>query len=263
LGVFGMVATTMTPARRRVRSSFYVWMASAFALIAFGGFAETYWLQLPAGTFVGGPLIHLHGLLFSAWTLLLLSQTALAARGRLTHHRAWGLAGIALASAMVLIGLAVATNGMISRIEAGDAALGKAFAIVPMSSVLMFAGFFAAAIANLRHPEAHKRLMLLATLSLLAAALARVFFVVITGGGPGMRPGLGPVHPASIALAPSLLLMLFVVAGIVHDWRTRGRPHPAWIAGGAIMLAVIVLRAPFSTTPAWTAVADFMAGFAR
>jgi hypothetical protein len=258
-----MVATTMAPVRRRVRTSFYVWMAAAFALIAFGGFAETYWLQLAAGTFVGGPLIHLHGLLFSAWTLLLLSQTALAARGRLSHHRAWGLAGIALASAMVLIGLALSINNLVNRIEAGDGALGREFFIVPVSAMVLFAGFFAAAIANLQHSEAHKRLMLLATLSLLTAAVARVFFVVITGGGPGMRPGLGPAHPASTALAPSLLLMLFVVAGIVHDWRTRGRPHPAWVIGGAIMLAVILLRVPFSTTPAWTAAADFMVRFAR
>ena len=51
-----------------------------------------------------------------------------------------------------------------------------------------------------------KRLMLLSTLSLLTAAVARVFFVMITGGGPGMRPGLGPAHPATTALAPSLLL---------------------------------------------------------
>ena len=57
---------------RRARDSqrwFAVWMAGAFVLIAFGGFAPTYWLQLPAGTFVGSPLLHLHGLLFSAWTL--------------------------------------------------------------------------------------------------------------------------------------------------------------------------------------------------
>lgn len=257
-----MVATTMAPARRRARSTFYVWMAAAFALIAFGGFAETYWLQLPAGTFRGGPLLHLHGIMFSAWTVLLLSQTALAARGRLSHHRAWGLLGIAMASAMVLLGLAVAINGMVHRIEAGDGVLGRAFVIVPVSAVLMFGGFFAAAIANLQRPEAHKRLMLLATLSLLTAAVARMFFVAITGGGPGLRPGLGPAHPASTALAPSLLLMLFVVAGIVYDWRTRGRPHPVWLWGGAIMLAVILLRVPLSTTPAWTAAADFLAGFA-
>ena len=79
---------------------FYVWMAAVCALIAFGAFAPTYWLQLSAGTFVGPPLLHIHGALFFAWTLLLLSQTALAANGRLESHGAWGLGGISLATAM-------------------------------------------------------------------------------------------------------------------------------------------------------------------
>ena len=34
---------------------FYVWMAVACLLVAFGGFAPTDWLQLPAGTFCAGP----------------------------------------------------------------------------------------------------------------------------------------------------------------------------------------------------------------
>ena len=61
---------------------FYVWMAGACALIAFGGFAPTYWLQLAPGTFIGSPLLHLHALLFSAWPLFFLLQTTFAALGR-------------------------------------------------------------------------------------------------------------------------------------------------------------------------------------
>ena len=57
-----------TPA---VASRFHVWMAAACALIACGGFAPTYWLQLVPGTFIGPPLLHIHSALFSAWTLLL------------------------------------------------------------------------------------------------------------------------------------------------------------------------------------------------
>src|SRR5258708_32291878 len=102
-GGFLMVATTISPTRAST-GRFYVWMAGACALIAFGGFAETYWLQLAQGTFVGGPLLHLHGLLFSAWTLLFLSQTWLAANDQLEHHRAWGVVGISLATAMVFVG---------------------------------------------------------------------------------------------------------------------------------------------------------------
>jgi hypothetical protein len=178
-----MIAVMLDPVREKV-SHFYVWMAAVCALVAFGGFAPTYWLQLPAGTFVGPPLLHIHGLLFSTWTLLLLSQTLLAANGRLDYHRAWGLLGISLATAMVVIGLAAAIGTLTAGLAAGYGDQSRAFAILPVSAIGLFAGFFVAAIANIRRPEVHKRLMLLATISLLQAAMARVFFVLITGGGP-------------------------------------------------------------------------------
>jgi hypothetical protein len=79
------VANEIEPVREKARL-FYVWIAAACAVVAFGGFAPTYWLQIPAGTFVGSPLVHVHGVLFSSWTLLLLSQTLLVANGRLRNH---------------------------------------------------------------------------------------------------------------------------------------------------------------------------------
>ncbi|MDB5441812.1 MAG: hypothetical protein JWP73_188 [Phenylobacterium sp.] len=256
-----MVAAAINPARART-GYFYVWMAGACALIAFGGFAPTYWLQLAPGTFVGPPLLHIHAVLFSAWTLLLLSQTLLAANGRLDHHRAWGLAGIALGSAMVVLGIIAAIYSMKVGLAAGYGDKSRGFLLVPMTAIGLFAGFFIAAIANINRPETHKRLILLATISLLQAALARVFFVLATGGGPGLRPGIGPPPPMAIALVPSLLLELLIVAGVVYDWRTRGRPHPAWLAGAAIITAVVVLRGPLSTTPGWIGFAESLAHIA-
>lgn len=69
-----MVAMALNSVRDKA-DRFYIWMAAACALVVFGGFAPTYWLQLPGGTFVGPPLLHIHGILFSAWPLLLLLQT--------------------------------------------------------------------------------------------------------------------------------------------------------------------------------------------
>jgi hypothetical protein len=62
-------------------------------------------------------------------------------------------------------------------------------------------------------------------------------------------------------LLPALIADALIAAAMVHDARTRGRPHPAYLIGGAIMLAVQVLRLPLSTTPWWFAVADFLARF--
>ena len=255
-----MVATTLPTARAR-RAGFYVWMAAVCAVVAFGAFLPTYWLQLAGGTFVGGPLVHLHAAVFTAWTLLFLSQTWLAANGGLRHHRDWGLVGVSLATALVLIGSATAIQSGSGRAAIyGDAAL--AFMIVPLTAIALFAGFFTAAVANLRRPEVHKRLMLLATISLLNAAVARIFFVLKTGGGAGLRPGLGPPTPMTATIAPALLMDLLVLAAILYDWRARGRPHPAYLAGAAIFLAVQLLRIPLSQTTQWLAFAKGLTAFA-
>ena len=63
----------------------------------------------------------------------------------------------------------------------------------------------------------------------------------------------------AFAIVPSLVLELFIVAGIVHDWRTRGRPHNAWLIGAVIIAVVIFLRVPLSTTSAWRELADVLA----
>jgi hypothetical protein len=92
--------------------------------------------------------------------------------------------------------------------------------------------------------------------------VGRIFFVLATGGGPGLRPGLGPPPPLVIGLFPSLILELLIVAGIVYDWRTRGRPHRVWLIGAVVTTAVILLRGPLSATRAWLGFADALAHIA-
>jgi len=247
--------------QRADRSWFFVWMAAVCAIVAFAGFAPTYWLQLPAGTFVGSPLLHLHGLLFSAWTIYLLLQTILAARGRISRHRSWGLLGISLATAMVLVGFALANHALTIRLAAGFGDRARAFHIASTSLITLFGVFVAAAIVFVGRPEIHKRLMLLATVSMIPPAIARLFFAVSVGIGPGLRPGLGPPRTVESVLAPALVADVLILVGVIHDMRTRGRPHPAYVIGGALMLAVQVLREPASRTQTWYAIADFLARF--
>jgi hypothetical protein len=114
---------------------------------------------------------------------------------KLKKHRAWGLFGISLATAMLFTGLSVAIEGLQSRLDAGYGDAARAFTIVPVTAVLMFAGFVAAAVINLKRPEWHKRLVLLAPRPCCKRRW-RAFFLAATGGGPGLRPGLGP--PLSI-----------------------------------------------------------------
>ena len=255
------MATVAVPERRPLVSRFYVTMAGVFVAIAFGGFLGTYWLQVVRGTFTGSPLLHLHGLLFSLWTLFFFSQATLMANRKVRQHRAWGLLGISLATAMLFMGLAVAIEGLRNRVDAGFSDAARAFVITPITAVVLFAALVAAAIVNVRRPEWHKRFMLVATASILQAPIARFFFLAATGGGPGVRPGLGPPAPIERGIGAGLLAAALVVAAMVHDWRSRGRVHPAYWWGFGALMAVQLLRPVIGHSGAWYRFTDFLLAF--
>ena len=224
---------------------FYFYMALACTAVAFLGFAPTYWMPLAKRSFSASPVVHFHGLLFFAWSLYFAFQTWLAASGKIARHRAIGMIGVSLATAMTIFGFLVAVNAMKRSAAAGLTDDGIAFAIVPLSGILFFAVVFALAIANIRRPETHKRLMLLAGISLLDAAVARWFLTFLAPPGP-----LGP-PPVPVTIPPAFVAYLLLVVAIVYDWRTRGRPHPVYVYGGIALIAVKLLNWPISVTPLW------------
>ena len=224
---------------------FYFYMALACTAVAFLGFAPTYWLPMMSRSLSASPVVHFHGLLFFAWSLYFAFQAWLAASGRITRHRAIGMIGVSLATAMTISGFLVAVNVMKRSAAIGQTDQGIAFAIVPLSGMLFFAVVLTLAIIHVRRPETHKRLMLLASISLLDAAVARWFLTFLAPPGP-----LGP-PPVPVTIPPALVAYLLLVVAIVHDWRTRGRLHPVYIYGGAALIAVKLLNWPISTTSFW------------
>jgi len=224
---------------------FYFYMALACMAVAFLGFAPTYWLPMARRSFAAPPVIHVHGLLFFAWTIYFAFQSWLAASGKVVRHRTIGMIGISLATAMTIFGFLVAVEAMKRSAALGQTDAGISFAIVPLSGILFFAVVFALAVAAIRRPEVHKRLMLLAGISLLDAAVARWFLTFLAPPGP---PGPPPV---AVTLPPAFVAYLLLVVAIVQDWRTRGRPHPVYIYGGTALIAVKLLNWPISVTPLW------------
>ena len=224
---------------------FYFYMALSCVAVAFLGFAPTYWLPLASGSFPSMPVIHFHGMLFFTWTLYFAFQTWLAASGRIARHRTIGMIGVSLATAMTILGFLAAVNAMKRSAALGLTDAGIAFAIVPLSGIVFFAVVVALAIANTRRPETHKRLMLLAAISILDAAVARWFLTFLAPPGP---PGPPPV---GVTIIPAFVAYPLLAVAIVFDWRTRGRPHPVYVYGGAALVAVKLLNWPISATPAW------------
>lgn len=236
-------------------SYFYAWAALACAAVAFLGFTPTYFAPLARGTFDGHPIVHIHGIVFFSWTLFFTYQTWLAASGRTMRHRDVGLIGISLATAMAFLGLLVAVESVSRAASLGFLDDAKRFMVVPVSGIATFAVLFAFAVAYVKNKEVHKRLMLVATASILDAAVARWFLTFLA---PPPAPGASPVPPVGVALGPALLVDLFIIAGIIHDWRTRGRPHPVYLIAGGAVLAEQLLRVPLSTTAAWDTIAVWL-----
>jgi hypothetical protein len=228
---------------------FYGTMAVAMAITVFAGFSRTYYLRFvsgaPMATLTGGPfttLVHFHGALFTTWVLLFIVQTALISARRVAVHRRLGIAGAVVAAAMVAAGASVA----ISTAARGGAAPGMtplAFLVIPLFDLILFSGFVSAALVARRNKEAHKRLMLLAYVSIITAAIARL---------PGVLP-LGP--PAFFGLS-----LLFVVAGAIYDFVSRGRVHKAYLWGGAILVVSVPLRLGIANTSAWQSFAKLLTG---
>jgi len=87
---------------------FFTALARHHVMAVVIGFGRTYYLRafIPPPEFIkpATPLVHLHGMLFSAWIALFMVQTSLVAAGRRDLHMKLGLAGLPLVLSMIVVG---------------------------------------------------------------------------------------------------------------------------------------------------------------
>ena len=227
--------------KRRERL-FYTGMAVAFVVTVFAGFARTFYLRPHFQTQPLIPLLALHGIVFTSWIALLLTQTTLVATKRTRTHMRLGVAGGLLASLMIVIGTVTA----IVRAKGPSPVPGVnplSFLTIPLGDMLVFATLVGAAFYFRRRADTHKRLMLLATIAILPAAVARLPFAFIQQYGPLAFFGLSD---------------LFIVPCLIYDIVTRGRPHRATVLGGALIVTSHPLRLVIGNTHAWLVFATWL-----
>lgn len=247
-----MTTTATIPATRSTVRTFpydrlfYSGISIAMALTVVVGFTPTYYSRIfgsaPLTTISGKPftpLVYLHGALFTAWALLFVVQTSLVASRRVAVHRKLGTAGVVLAAAMVIAGtsLGIASAARGATVPGVDP---LAFLAVPLFDMLLLTTFVTAAVIYRRDKESHKRLMLLAYVSLLAAPAARM---------PGIPFGLFGFFGVAL---------LFVVAGVLYDLFSRGKVHKVYLWGGALLVLSVPARLMISSTSAWRSFAEFL-----
>jgi len=252
-------------ARTTSSRKFYMWMAATCFLIAVVGFMPTYFVPLAKGTFRAEPMVHIHGLILFSWVTFFFTQTWLVAQGKTLSHRTWGMLGIAIITAMTfivttIVSVRIAQASMPGQ-PPGTAHDVKAFAWVTMGGLLFIVPTFILAIVKLKDSETHKRLILLLTISMLGAPIARWFLTFLAPPpppAPHLPPGVPFVSapPVFVAVTPALLGDILLFVAMAYDWRTRGRVHPVYLIGGAIMLLLHVTQVPVANSQAWLNVAS-------
>lgn len=237
--------TTYVPAARRADSRFYGWAAGLSAAIIFAGFARTFYLK---SFFAAAPLSGLHwahGVVMSLWLALLLVQVALVAGGRTDLHRRLGVAGFVLALLVVGVCVTLAIDAARRGASPAPGVTPLMFIAVPMADALVFTVLAGAGLALRRRADFHKRLMLLATLAILAPGIARLPFDALRAGG----------LPVIFGLTLALVLLAIVVDTVRHR-----RLHPAFGWGGALIVVSVPGRIMLAGTPAWNSFAQWLVG---
>ena len=223
----------------------YAGVAIGTALITFIGFAPTYYLKVLFGTPKLRLLLHIHGLVMTTWFVLFFVQVRLVAVHRRDLHRRLGVAGAVVAGLALVAGTAVAlSQGHLHLIENETSSEPPlVFLPVPLGILLLFGIFVTAAILVRRRADYHKRLMVLACLSILPPGIDRLPFHFIETAERLTLFGLND---------------LCVVICIAYDTFERRRLHPTWVWGGALIVSLQILILMVRHTPAWLRIAEWM-----
>jgi hypothetical protein len=218
---------------------FYTGMALAAMVAVFVGFARTYYLRSHFQPTSLPFYLRVHGAVFSAWIVLFVAQTSLVGVRRTDLHRRLGWVGAALAPVMIVVAVTAAILSGRGTIAAGLENEALTFLTTPLSSMAVFGALVGAAIRYRRQPQTHKRLMLLATISILDAATARWPIALV----------------ATSSWAYYAFADLFIAAAVAYDVASRRRVHPAYVWGGLLIVVSQLLRDVVGRTDAWHAVA--------
>ena len=250
----------------RPRDRFPLWMALTCLTVSVVGFAPTYFIGMALGLFQAEPIVHIHGMVVFSWMIFFCVQAWLATEGRYAAHRRWGVLGVAIITAMVCTTFAIValrvTQAELPGQPARAAHSVRAFAWVNIGGVSFVAAMVAAAITQVRRPEVHRRLMLVATVAMLGAPIARWVLLFIAGmpdpHPPSLPNGvpLGGAPPSFVAIPPSLLGDLVLVVAMLRDRRTLGRVHPAYWIGGGLLLLFQLTMPLVAGSVAWQSIAE-------
>ncbi len=239
---------TVAIARVSAERRFYSGMALAMIALVAIGFAPSFYLRglvhSPRPNPELSPFVLLHGIVFTAWMVLVWVQTALVKAGRRDLHMALGVFGFALALTMVPMMYLVGV-GQVARANQPPFTTPIGWTAIPLALIPPFAILCWLGWRERRNPAAHKRLMLGAALLMMDPAIGRLPIV--------------PPVPAAFAMLNLLAWSTFVPM-ILWDRRTLGRVHWATALGAGLFAAAMAIRLYLMASPTYAALAARLPG---
>jgi hypothetical protein len=245
--------------KKIIERNFYLGYALFGWVGVLWGFVPTSLIRIQGHAAYPAPLVlHAHAALFTGWMVLLTTQVLLVRGGNLALHRSLGMLGFAMVPLMFATGLvaefydmnlALARAGVHSERE-------RRFLAIPLFDMIAFPMLTLLGLALRRDPAAHKRLMYLGTVPLVAAAWARATNRIIVGA-LGLEQGPLRIFVGYFGIGCALLLVL-----AAFDHWSRGGQHRVTVIGASLLAGAMVLTSFVYWSPWWPSVAVGMARLA-
>jgi hypothetical protein len=239
------MATSPAQLERSRDRRFYLFITILTAALVFAGFARTFYLNGFFAKLHLPSLFIIHGVVFSSWLVVLVTQALLVSAKQIRIHQKLGYASIAIAVGMIVLGWIMSVQAAQRGFTPPGGPPPLSFLAFQLFGLFAFAGLIAAAYLLRNRAETHKRLMVGATILLLTPAVARIFLLFSTN----------TVLPKTLGTQLALLL-----ACMAYDLFTRKRVHVAYIWSTAAFFAFVFLAIFGGGTRAWLAIAHWLTG---
>jgi hypothetical protein len=169
-----LVATERSLLVRFLDRYFYFSMSLLIAAVVVFGFSQTIDHNLIYASPIPPFILTIHAIVFPGWVLFFILQSGLVRSHNVKLHRTLGWFGIALAVAIVVVGfVTVRCMARFLLAHPGGPFEPRAFTIVQLTDLALFAVPFALAIFWRKRPEYHRRTVLIASCALTDATFGR------------------------------------------------------------------------------------------
>jgi hypothetical protein len=231
------------PINRSVERIFFGGMAILLCVVVIIGFAPTYFMAGLIHAPLPSPILHYHGAAFTLWMILFLIQSVLISAKRVAWHRSFGTIAFCLPPIMIVLGTIAGIDALARGVMIGPLDPSTSLSI-PLLGIACFAILIFAAWRARRRPDAHKRLIVIATIDLAGAAFGRF---------PWDKIGLPPAAGAVTGIG----LMCLLVIG--YDLFALHRIHRSTLWAAPLTFAAEAFAVPIGMTGPWHSFAGFLA----